>query len=103
MGRFLTYEDYRVIAIRDEESDLYEEAQHWTWSTDERRNRYLDLRAAANDSYHKSDFLIAAALLNRALSVIQAARSVHAPQSLQFQVIPERDGLTPMVSWSTKF
>jgi len=106
LGRYMDYETYRILAIRSGEGDLYPEEQQWVWSTEERRRRYGELRSAAEDSFHRANFMIAAALVNRALAVVHAARSVsNEPRSsMSFQLRPDHQGsLTPMIAWQTRF
>jgi hypothetical protein len=105
LGTFPTYEDYRVVAIRSGEGELYPEDQHWAWPSDERRVRYLDLRAASEDSFQRAEFMLAAALVNRAVSVVHAARSVSDSRSaVTLRVLPDTEGaLMPTVAWQTRF
>lgn len=105
VGTFPTYEDYRVVAIRTGEGELYPEEQHWAWPSDERRVRYLDLRAASEDSFQRAEFMLAAALLNRAVSMVHAARSVKDTRSaVMFSVRPDAVGSPmPTVAWQTRF
>lgn len=102
VGRWRSYDDYQV-ALSD--AEMYPADQHWLWPTDERRNRYLDLRAAAEDSFHRANFVLAAALVNRALAVVHAARSVSA-ESASFSLdVREAPGaeLVPYLAWRTRF
>ncbi len=106
LGRYPTYEDYRVVAIRSQEGDLYPVEAHWEWQTDERRLRYGDIRADSNRSFQRAEFIAASALLNRALSVVHVARSVkNTPaSSLNLTFRPnDSGGITPFVAWRTTF
>ncbi len=105
LGRYNTYGDYRVVAIRSGEGDLYPAEAQWDWGDDRYRLRYGDLRADADRSFHRAQFVAASALLNRALSVVHVARSVknERPSSLSLRFLPTEDGLTPVVAWQTAF
>lgn len=105
LGTFPTYDDYRVVAIRSGEGELYPEEQQWAWPSDERRVRFLDLRGASEDSFQRAEFMLAAALLNRAVAVVHAARSVKDTRSsVMLHVLPDAEGaLMPTVAWQTRF
>jgi len=105
LGKYESFEDYRVIAIRTGEGEIYGEAQHWEWPSVERRRRYRDLLSQAENSDQNAEFMLSAALLNRAIAVVHAARSVSAsrPPKLSLHVEPNDGRLLPMLVWQSRF
>jgi hypothetical protein len=110
LERYESYDQYRVVAIRAGDGDLYagRPELHWAWTTDERRIRFQDLRSDADRSFHRSEFALAGALLNRLLSAIHVARSVRGSPRSSFSFHMRGDptaggGLVPTLVWRTAF
>jgi hypothetical protein len=104
LGKYDSFNEYEVIAVRGEEGELYTADQHWSWPTTERRRRYRDLHSAAEDSGQNAELMFAVALLNRALSVVHAARSISNEPKMALQVRPGHEGeLVPTLTWATRF
>ncbi len=110
MGKYDSYEEYRVIAIRSDEGspdeELYPEEQQWRWPSTERRRRFRSLVSASEDSDQRAELMIGFALLNRAIAVVHAARAVpsHREPSLSLGFRPGNAGeLMPTVAWTARF
>ena len=61
-------------ALQEEVSGLVGPEDAWQWVNEDRRYGYGSLRADANSSYDRRDFMILFAVLNRAVSVYDAVR-----------------------------
>jgi hypothetical protein len=104
LGKYESFEDYRVIAVHSGEGELYADDQHWLWPSVERRRRYRDLLSQAENSDQNAEFMLSAALLNRAIAVVHAARSVSPTRPPKLSLHVEPDGaLRPMLVWKTRF
>lgn len=104
LGKYESFGEYEVIATRGEEGEIYGEDHRWAWPTTERRHRYRDLHSQAEDSAQNAELMFAVALLNRALSVVHAARSISNEPRMAIQVRPGHEGeLVPTLTWATRF
>jgi len=104
LGKYESFGEYEVIATRAEEGEIYGADQRWSWPTTERRRRYRDLHSQAEDSEQNAELMFAVALLNRALSVVHAARSISNEPRMAIQVRPGHEGeLVPTLTWATRF
>jgi hypothetical protein len=90
LGRYPSVADYLRDVRRDArarygndlEARRAYEASHaipperaWAWPSEEARERYRRKRSDSERAYHRARYMIAAALANRILSVMDAARS----------------------------
>ncbi|MCX6136991.1 MAG: hypothetical protein NTV54_05805 [Ignavibacteriales bacterium] len=79
VGNFSTVYDYNEKKLRDRELDkVYDPAMgySWNWDTDANRQRFRSLRVSSDGVITNSGFIIAAAVVNRIISAVNAARCV---------------------------
>jgi len=100
----------------------YFENETWDWQNADNLARYQGLRSNSLDSYDKAEFSIFAAIANRVVSVIDAARVAgkanraaaearkdtgggigDAIKHLGFKMKKDGDDRIPMVTWKMKF
>ncbi|MCK5571972.1 MAG: hypothetical protein KAJ12_04395 [Bacteroidetes bacterium] len=78
VGNFMNIDDYNQKQLRDREPDrLYDPAlgYAWNWSSNTDRLLYRDQRVASENMYNNQKFVIAALIVNRVVSAINAARA----------------------------
>ena len=59
-------------ALQEEPSGLVSGSDAWQWVNEDRREGYSSLRADGNSAYDRRDFMILFAVVNRAVSVVDA-------------------------------
>jgi hypothetical protein len=59
-------------ALQEEPSGLVSGSDTWQWVNEDRRDGYASLRADGNSAYDRRDFMILFAVVNRAVSVVDA-------------------------------
>ncbi|MGB2959628.1 MAG: hypothetical protein WBD30_12145 [Bacteroidota bacterium] len=78
VGNFINIDDYNQKKLRDRNpARLYDATTGyaWSWTTDADRMTYRDQRVASENMYNNKKFVIAALVVNRVASAINAARS----------------------------
>lgn len=65
----------RDAQLRHEAENSYGDDRFFRWTNNERRLEYRLIRNDARDSGQRADFALVAAVLNRAISAVEAARS----------------------------
>jgi hypothetical protein len=73
--------------VDDEERPYYDpqSANAWYWQSDDDRVLYRSMKNRYRDAYRKSDFMIGVAIVNRLISMIDAARDVRRHNNRQQQ------------------
>jgi len=69
------YQNDRSAQLQHEAENLYGSDKYFRWKNNERRLEYRLIRNDARDSGQRADFALVAAVLNRAISAVEAARS----------------------------
>ena len=90
IGNFLTLEEYNEKQLRDREPErLYSAAEGfaWSWTSDDARATYRDQRISSEEAYNARKFVVAALIINRVASAINAARSAVAHNSALEQAL----------------
>ncbi len=80
IGRFADIFEYNQAQLRDRDvADLYSENQEffWRWDSESNRRRYDDLRKRSDRASNRSDFAIAAVVVNHLVSAIQSTLAVY--------------------------
>lgn len=78
VGHHANSDDYNEALLREaraldeQPSGLVSGSDTWQWVNDDRRFGYSKLRADGNSAYDRRDFMILFAVLNRAVSVVDA-------------------------------
>ena len=68
-------------------------ANHWEWQNQGDRRTYRDLRNSSKEAYRRSDFMIAAAVVDRIISIIGAVRSAsHMGRSIESEDFSAQPG-----------
>jgi hypothetical protein len=81
VGRYLDSDAYNEAIRREARafgeapSGLVGPAEGWQWRTDANLQTYKELRARANSSYDRRDFMTLFAIVNRAVAVFDAVRN----------------------------
>jgi hypothetical protein len=79
IGNFLDIYEYNEKQLRDREpEELYDPAAGyaWAWDSDASRATYRDQRIESETMYNNKKFVVAALIVNRVASAINAVRSV---------------------------
>jgi len=107
VGRYMdsdAYNDSRrreARALQEELSGVVSGADTWQWVNDDRRTDYRILRADANTAYDHRDFMILFAVVNRAISVVDAVIGAgNKPGTLETEVLGMNVGVEVLPSWS---
>lgn len=94
VGRFMDSDAYNEArlrearALQEEPSGLIPEADAWQWVNLDRLQAYQTLRADGNSAYDRRDFMILFAVVNRAVSVVDAVMGVRTDEpALQARVL----------------
>lgn len=78
VGRYMDSDAYNEAqlrearALQEEPSGLVSGSDTWQWVNEDRRSGFGSLRADANSAYDRRDFMILFAVVNRAVSVVDA-------------------------------
>jgi len=78
VGRYMDSDAYNesrlreARALQESVSGIVSGADTWQWVNDDRRTGYQKLRADANTAYDRRDFMLLFAVVNRAVSVVDA-------------------------------
>ena len=81
VGRYMDSDAYNESILREARAfgetptGLISEADAWQWRNEERLETYKDLRARANKSHDRRDFMTLFAIINRAVAVFDAVRN----------------------------
>jgi hypothetical protein len=113
------YPDDLAAQQRYFEENGYFGEETWDWQNADNLAKYRELRTKSLDSYDRAELSIFAAIANRVISVIDAARVANqanrAPasgekerggnplQHLGFKLHRDGDDRVPMLTWKTKF
>ena len=79
IGNFLDIQEYNEKQLRDREPELlYDPAAgySWEWDSDASRATYREQRIESETMYNNKKFVVAALIVNRVASAINAVRSV---------------------------
>lgn len=77
LGNFVDTYEYNDKKLRDRELDrVYDEnaGYYWKWDSDENRKEFRSMRVSSERVLNNSQFVIAAVVVNRIVSAINAAR-----------------------------
>jgi len=93
VGRYLSSDEYNEGVLREERA--YSEAEHelitgtdaWQWRSEEFQDNFRRLRVASNSAYSHRDFMLMFAVINRALSVIDAVTNAGKDDYLSMNVL----------------
>lgn len=104
VGRYMDSDAYNEAqlrearALQEEPSNLISGSDAWQWVNEDRKYGFAKLRADANSAYDRRDFMILFAVVNRAISVVDAVLNAEAPDgkleakvmgmNLGFEVLP---------------
>ncbi len=87
-------------ALQEEPSGLVSGSDTWQWVNDDRRSGFTKLRADANSAYDRRDFMLLFAVVNRAVSVVDAVLGVGgADGALETEVMGMNLELEMQPSW----
>jgi hypothetical protein len=70
--------------------------RQWRWKSDADRRKYKDKRSDSNGAFQNGRYMIAAAVLNRLISVMDAARSAESSEKVAIHVRPDPDDGGPL-------
>lgn len=85
VGRYMDSDAYNEAqlrearALQEEPSNLISGSDAWQWVNEDRKYNFSKLRADANSAYDRRDFMILFAVVNRAISVVDAVLNAEAP------------------------
>lgn len=111
IGFFRSTEDYMRDVRRDararfgddldarrayEEQNAIPPGRRWEWKSDADRLRYRSKRSDSNGAFQNARYMIAAAVLNRLASAMDAARSVSSSDKVAIHVRPDPDEGGPL-------
>jgi hypothetical protein len=87
-------------ALQEAPSGLIGGDDAWQWVNDSRRKDYQKIRADGNSAYDRRDFMILFAVVNRAISVVDAVLGAgQADGKLETEVLGLNIGVEPRMSW----
>ena len=87
-------------ALQEEPSGLVGAADAWQWVNEDRFHAYQKIRADGNNAYDRRDFMILFAVINRAVSVVDAVIGAGAHDGkLETEVMGLNLELEPLPSW----
>jgi len=92
VGNFMTIDDYNQKKLRDRQPEkLYDATAGyaWSWSADIDRMAYRDQRLASENMYNNKKFVVAALVVNRVASAINAARAAVSHNNALEQVMKD--------------
>jgi hypothetical protein len=78
VGNFMNIDEYNQKKLRDRQLDrVYDAAAGyaWSWTTEAARMTYRDQRVSSENMYNNKKFVVAALVVNRVASAINAARA----------------------------
>ncbi len=106
VGRHMDSDEYNdarmreARALQETPSGLVYGADTWQWVNSDRRTDFLILRADGNSAYDRRDFMILFAVINRAISVVDAVIGAGGkPGTLQTEVLGMNLGIEMLPSW----
>jgi hypothetical protein len=106
VGRYMDSDSYNEAqlrearALQEEPSGLVSGSDTWQWVNNDRRLGFASLRADANSAYDRRHFMILFAVVNRAVSVVDAVLGAGAPDGkLETEVLGLNMGLEMKPSW----
>ena len=88
----MTIDDYNQKKLRDRQPEkLYDATAGyaWSWSADIDRMAYRDQRLASENMYNNKKFVVAALVVNRVASAINAARAAVSHNNALEQVMKD--------------
>lgn len=105
VGRYMDSDAYNEAVLREaralqeESSGLVSGGDTWQWVNEDRKDGFAKLRADANSAYDRRDFMILFAVVNRAVSVVDAVLGVSpADGKLETEVMGMNLGLQMLPS-----
>jgi hypothetical protein len=106
LGRYMDSDAYNEALLREARAlgepapALIGGADAWQWVSDDRRQGYGTLRSEGNSAYDRRDFMILFAVVNRAVSVVDAVIGAgKRPGALETEVMGMDVGLEMIPSW----
>jgi hypothetical protein len=106
VGRYMDSDAYNesvlreARALQEEPGGLVSGSDAWQWVNEDRRTGFASLRADANSAYDRRDFMILFAVVNRAVSVVDAVLGAGAADGkLETEVLGMNLGLEMLPSW----
>ncbi len=99
-----SYNDARMRearALQETPSGLVSGGDTWQWVNDDRRRDFTKIRADGNSAYDRRDFMILFAVVNRAVSVVDAVIGAgNKPGVLEAEVLGMNVEMGMLPSWS---
>jgi hypothetical protein len=106
VGRYMDSDAYNESLLREARAlgeappTLVTGADTWQWVSNDRRQGYGTLRSEGNSAYDRRDFMILFAVVNRAVSVVDAVIGAgDRPGALETEVMGMDVGLEMLPSW----
>ncbi len=107
VGRHMDSDEYNdarmreARALQETPSGLVYGDDTWQWVNDTRRSDYSTMRVDANSAYDRRDFMILFAVVNRAISVVDAVIGAgNKPGTIQTEVLGMNLEVEMLPSWS---
>lgn len=107
VGRHMDSDEYNdarmreARALQETPSGLVSGTDVWQWVNDDRRYNYTKIRADGNSAYDRRDFMILFAVVNRAISVVDAVLGAgNKPGALETEVLGMNLEVEMLPSWS---
>ena len=107
VGRYMDSDEYNdarmreARALQETPSNLVDGTDAWQWVNNDRRYDYTKIRADGNSAYDRRDFMILFAVVNRAISVVDAVIGAgNKPGALEAEVLGMNVQMEMLPSWS---
>lgn len=106
VGKYMDSDEYNdsrmreARALQESISGLVSGTDTWQWVNDDRRYDFTKMRADGNSAYDRRDFMILFAVVNRAISVVDAVIGAgDKPGALQTEVLGMNLEVEMLPSW----
>jgi Family of unknown function (DUF5683) len=106
VGKYLDSDEYddarrrEARALQEEFGGPTSAADSWLWVNDDRQYEYRKLRSSGNSAYDRRDFMILFAVINRAISVVDAVIGAGStPGALETEVLGMKLEMEMLPSW----
>jgi len=107
VGRYMDSDAFNESLLREARAldegtpTLLSGSDAWQWVNNDRRIGYAQLRSEGNSAYDRRDFMILFAVVNRAVSIVDAVIGAgHKPNAIETEVLGMNMELEMIPSWN---